>query len=344
MATEKLASQHAQLTVVMPLYNEEDNVDPAVEELLGVLDGIGLTSEVILVDDGSRDGTGERLFAWQQRDPRVRVVQFRRNFGQTAAIAAGFDAAQGDIIVLIDGDQQNDPKDIPILLAGIGNGFDVVSGWRVKRQDKLLLRRVPSHIANRLISHSTGTALHDYGCTLKAYDATVVRHLRLYGEMHRFIPALASMAGARVTEVPVNHRPRTRGTSKYGLSRTVRVLLDLLTVRFLLEYLTSPIQYFGRIALAALGGAVVSVVLLVAQHLAAFQLLRGDTWVSLAALLTTLGVLALSVGLLGEVMMRAYYENGPRRTYVVRRVAGFPSAAQPANEKVAEPATGGQGR
>ena len=253
----------------------------------------------------------------------LKVVQFRRNFGQTAAISAGFDVAEGKVIVVMDGDQQNDPHDIASLLEAMAMGYDVVSGWRVNRKDKLILRKIPSRIANRLISRTTGTELHDYGCTLKAYDSGVVRHLRLYGEMHRFIPALAGMAGARVTEIPVNHRPRIRGTSKYGISRVFRVLLDLLTVKFLLEYLTRPIQFFGRIAALSLTGTLMAVALLVAQHLDGFQLLSGGTWVSLATMLVVLSVLALCVGLLGEVVTRSYYENGQRRTYVVRRRAGF---------------------
>ena len=316
-------NQQVQLSVVMPLYNEEENVNPVIEEVLGVLDTVPVVAELILVDDGSRDATGERAFAWQRRDRRVKVVQFRRNFGQTAAISAGFDVAEGKAIVVMDGDQQNDPHDIASLLEAMAEGYDVVSGWRVNRKDKLILRKLPSRIANRLISRTTGTELHDYGCTLKAYDSGVVRHLKLYGEMHRFIPALASMAGARVTEIPVNHRPRIRGTSKYGISRTLRVLLDLLTVKFLLVYLTRPIQFFGRIAALSVTGTLMAVTLLVAQHLDRFQILSGDTWVSLATMLVVLGVLALCVGLLGEVITRSYYENGQRRTYVVRRRAGF---------------------
>ncbi|HUB72030.1 MAG TPA: glycosyltransferase family 2 protein [Acidimicrobiales bacterium] len=312
-----------ELSVVIPLYNEEDNVGPAVEEVLSVLNEIPRSSELILVDDGSRDNTGSLAFSWQLRDPRVRVIQFRRNFGQTAAITAGYDAASGEVVVLMDGDQQNDPRDIPMLLDKMAEGYDVVSGWRVNRKDKLLMRKLPSHLANRLISRATGTVLHDYGCTLKVYDASVLRQIRLYGEMHRFIPALASVTGARVAEVPVNHRPRTRGSSKYGISRTVRVLLDLLTVKFLLAYLTRPIQFFGRIALISVLSAVLSVAVLISQHMFGFQALRGDTWVTLAAMLLTLGVIVLCVGILGEVMTRAYYESAERRTYVVRSRAGF---------------------
>ncbi len=234
------------LSVVIPLYQEEENVDPAVEEVLGVLDTLPHSSELILVDDGSIDRTGELALGWAKRDPRVRVIQFRRNFGQTAAIQAGFDHSRGATVVLMDGDQQNDPRDIPRLLDKMADGYDVVSGWRKNRQDRAMSRKLPSRVANCMISRITGTRLHDYGCTLKAYDSEVVRHLRLYGELHRFIPALAALSGARVTEMPVNHRPRIRGQSKYGIGRTLRVILDLITVKFLLRYLTQPMQFFGK--------------------------------------------------------------------------------------------------
>jgi len=311
------------LSVVIPLYNEQDNIDPTVAELLATLDDMPQTAEVILVDDGSRDETGARAFRWSERDSRVRVIQFRRNFGQTAAITAGFRYAAGGSIVVMDGDQQNDPRDIPRLLQRMADGFDVVSGWRKDRKDKLLLRRLPSRAANRLISRVTGTRLHDYGCTLKAYDAEVVRHIHLYGELHRFIPALAAMAGATVTEVPVNHRARTRGTSKYGISRTIRVLLDLLTVKFLLKYIGRPMQFFG---LPGLGSMLIGVAILVYlfvsrvgfnQGIADRPLLTG------ALLMTILGVQFLSIGLLGELLTRIYFENGDRQPYVIRSTVGF---------------------
>ena len=312
-----------QVSVVVPLYNEADNVDPAIEELLGVLDGMPETAEVIVVDDGSRDGTGGKAFAWQAHDRRVKVVQFRRNFGQTAAISAGLHASSGRVVVLMDGDQQNDPKDIPKLLAEMDKGCDVVSGWRVNRQDKLIMRKFPSRLANRLISRTTGIELHDYGCTLKAYRADVVEHLRLYGELHRFIPALAAMAGAEVVEVPVNHRARTRGKSKYGISRTVRVMFDLLTVKFLLKYLVRPMQFFGRVAVACIVASILSIAALVAQQVFGSSVLNGGTWVGIAALFAAVAVVICCIGLLGEMVTRVYFEHGDRRTYVVRRQAGF---------------------
>jgi glycosyltransferase involved in cell wall biosynthesis len=307
------------LSVVIPFFNEEENIDPAVAEVLETLDAIPQSSELILVDDGSSDTTAMKAFAWHDRDARIRVVQFRKNFGQTAGITAGFNHSRGKVVVLMDGDQQNDPRDIPRLLAEMDRGYDVVSGWRTDRQDALLMRKIPSMFANRLISRITGTHLHDYGCTLKAYDGEIVRSLRLYGELHRFIPALAGMSGAAVTELPVNHRPRTRGSSKYGLARTVRVILDLITVKFLLSYLVRPMQFFGRAGIGSFLLALGCAVMIPLQETIGIQPLRGDSWVSLAALLTTLAALFVCIGLLGEMLTRVYHEGGARQSYVVRR-------------------------
>ena len=318
------------VSVVIPLYNEADNVDAAVAELLGVLDGMPQTAEVILVDDGSRDGTYRAALAWHKNDARVKVIRFRRNFGQTAAISAGFERALGRVTVLMDGDQQNDPRDIPALLAKMDEGYDVVSGWRKERKDKLLMRRIPSMIANRLISRVTRTHLHDYGCTLKAYHMDVVRDLRLYGELHRFIPALATLSGAEVAEIPVNHRPRTRGTSKYGISRTVRVVLDLLTVNFLLKYRGRPMQFFGLPGLAsvAVGTAIVAGLFIdrvvLQQGIADRPLLIGGV------LLMILGVQFLFMGFLGEMTSRVYHEVGDHRPYVIRTTAGLVDVADEA--------------
>jgi len=320
------------LTVVIPLYNEQDNVDPTVAELLATLDGMPETAEVILVDDGSRDRTGEFAFHWSDRDARVRVVQFRRNFGQTAAITAGFRHANGRVIVLMDGDQQNDPRDIPALLERMKQGYDIVSGWRKDRKDKLLLRKLPSRAANWLISRVTGIHLHDYGCTLKAYDSEVVRHIRLYGELHRFIPALAGSVGAAVTEVPVNHRPRLRGKSKYGISRTVRVLLDLITVKFLLKYLGRPMQLFGLPGLGSLFVGIGILVYLVVERILLNQGVADRPLLAGALLMTILGVQFLSMGLLGELLTRIYFEHGDRTPYVIRSTAGFDGAVEPARK------------
>lgn len=306
------------LSVVVPLFNEEENVDAAVEEILGVLDRIPGTAEVLLVDDGSRDATGELALQWCRRDERVRVVQFRRNFGQTAAISAGFEFARGSAVVVMDGDQQNDPADIPMLLEELAKGFDIVSGWRTNRQDKLLLRRLPSKLANALISRVTGTQLHDYGCTLKAYDAEVVRNLRLYGELHRFIPAVAAASGARINEVPVNHRPRARGSSKYGISRAPRVLLDLITVKFLISYVARPMQFFGRLALVAAGGSLLTAL---ARHD-----VRGD--LHRRGLSVVVCTQLLSAGLLGELLTRVYFEARASRPYAVRQLVGIAEPAE----------------
>jgi glycosyltransferase involved in cell wall biosynthesis len=238
------ATESPQVSVIVLVYNEVDSVEPLHRELMGVLEALGRPFEILYIDDGSRDGSTERLGELAARDARVRVVSFRRNFGQTAAVQAGIDNSRGDILIFLDGDMQNDPHDIPHLLAKIDEGNDVVSGWRRDRHDSAT-RVVPSQIANWLIGRVTGVRLSDFGCTLKAYRRDVIRDVKLYGEMHRFIPVYASMVGARITELPVNHRPRTYGKSKYSLSRTSRVMLDLLTVKLLGSYSTKPIYFFG---------------------------------------------------------------------------------------------------
>ena len=307
------------LSVVVPLYDEEDNVDPVVRELLDVLDGMELSSEVVLVDDGSRDQTAARASRWCHRDLRVHLIELRRNFGQTAALSAGFDHARGRVVVAMDGDQQNDPRDIPRLLRKLGEGYDVVSGWRRDRQDALVLRKLPSAAANRLISRVTGTRLHDYGCTLKAYRSDVICHLRLYGDQHRFIPALSQVAGARVTELAVNPRARVRGHSKYGIARTFRVLLDLLTVKFLISYFGRPMRLFGGIGSVsvALGSAIL--LWLLAGKVLLGHALANRPLVLLGMLLLVIGVQFLSLGIMGELIVGVYREAGPRRAYLIRR-------------------------
>lgn len=327
------------LSVVMPLYNEEENVDNALNELLEVLDGIPRSAEVILVDDGSRDGTHRRVMRWHQRDPRVRVIQFRRNFGQTAAIMAGFRYAQGRVVVVMDGDQQNDPHDLPRLLERMDEGYDVVSGWRKDRKDNLFMRTIPSRIANRLISGITGVHLHDYGCTLKAYDIEVVRRLNLYGELHRFIPALAGLVGARVAEIPVNHRPRLRGQSKYGISRTLRVLLDLMTVKFLLKYLARPMQFFGLLGIASLLVGGLTMTGLLAAKVATGYGVTDKPLFSLSILSMVIGAQFFSMGLLGELLTRIYHELGRRDPFVIRSAAGV----DPVPETSVEAALEGDG-
>src|SRR5687767_12800206 len=240
-----------ELSIVIPVQNESPNIKELYEELTQVLGQYGRSYELVIVDDGSTDETFEQLAALQARDSRLRVIRFRRNFGQTAAFAAGFAHARGRLVVTSDGDLQNDPRDIPAMVSLIEQGNDIVCGWRKDRKDRFVTRRLPSTLANRLISWATGVELHDYGCSLKVFRAEVVKPLRLYGEMHRFLPAIASQLGVRIAEVAVNHRPRTAGTSKYGLSRTIRVVLDLVTVKFLLSYSTRPLQIFGLMGVAA---------------------------------------------------------------------------------------------
>lgn len=310
------------VSVVVPVYNEVENVEPLCREILAVMDGLGVAYEVIFVDDGSTDGTFSRLEALVSAYDRVKVVKLRRNFGQTAAMAAGFDHASGKIIVSMDGDMQNDPAEIPRLLEKIAEGYDVVSGWRARRQDRFLTRRLPSMVANWIISRLTGVPLHDYGCSLKAYRREILQDVRLYGEMHRFIPALCRWMGAKVTEVRVNHRPRTNGRSKYGLSRIVRVALDMLVVKFLMSFLTKPIQVFGGMGLVLGGvGFFIGVYLSYVKFVLG-QGIGGRPLLLLAVLLMSAGLQLMVLGLLGEVITRTYYESQGKTVYRVERVLG----------------------
>lgn len=306
------------LSVVVPIYNEEENVAPLHERVSAALAASGLEYELILVDDGSSDGTFPLLRELAARDRRVKVIRFRRNFGQTAAMAAGFAAAGGRVIVPMDGDLQNDPADIPMLCAKIDEGYDVVSGWRKNRQDTFINRRLPSIIANSLISRMTGVHLHDYGCTLKAYRREVLDGVNLYGEMHRFVPALASQVGARVAELPVRHHPRLHGTSKYGISRTTRVVLDLMTVKFLLSYSTKPIQLFGKWGIYTVLAGVIAGGLTLYMKLFEGVSMNRNPLLILTAFLLFAGVQFIALGLLGEVNARTYYEAQGKPIYAVR--------------------------
>jgi glycosyltransferase involved in cell wall biosynthesis len=306
------------LSIVVPVYNEEDNIHGIHREVVEALGESGIDFELILVDDGSTDGSFRNLRQIAAADDRVRVIRLRRNFGQTAAMAAGFDAASGRVVIPMDGDLQNDPADIPRLLAKIDEGFDVVSGWRRDRKDAFLNRTLPSILANRFISGMTGVRLHDYGCTLKAYRREVLDGINLYGEMHRFVPALASQIGARVTEVPVNHRPRLHGTSKYGIFRTLRVILDLLTVKFLLTYSTRPIQLFGRLGVYTLLASFLSGGVTVYMKLFLNTSMNRNPLLLLTALLLFMGVQFIVLGLLGELNARTYYEAQGKPIYVVK--------------------------
>ncbi len=306
------------ISVVIPLYNEADNVDDLHGELTAALTPTGRSFELVLVDDGSLDGTAEKLVALAGRDPRVRPVLLRRNFGQTAAFSAGFDHSRGEIVVTSDGDLQNDPRDIPALVARLEAGdLDMVCGWRRERKDPLT-KRIPSFFANRLISWATGVHLHDYGCSLKVMRGELARGLRLYGEMHRFIPAVASWSGVRLTEVAVNHRPRLRGMSKYGLGRTVRVLLDLFTVKFLASYGTRPAHLFGLLGLGMGTAGVAVLAYLTALKLFFGEPIGGRPLLLLGALLFLTGVILVSFGLIGELLVRVWYESQGKAIYVVR--------------------------
>jgi glycosyltransferase involved in cell wall biosynthesis len=305
-----------EVSVVVPLLNEILNLPDLHRQLSEALRATGRSYEIVLVDDGSTDGTREALLALENQDPAVHAVLLRRNFGQTAAFSAGFDRARGDVVVTSDGDLQNDPADIPALLAKIDEGYDIVCGWRRLRHDPLS-KRVPSFLANRLISWATGVRLHDYGCSLKAMRAEVVSGLRLYGEMHRFIPAVASWMGVRLAEVPVNHRPRTRGHSKYGIGRTVRVVLDLFTVKFLLSYGTRPAHLFGLMGLVF--GATGSAILAYLAYVKLFQdaAIGGRPLLVLGALLFLTGVILVNFGLMGELLVRTYHESQGKPIYAV---------------------------
>ncbi len=313
-----------ELSVVVPLLNEEENLHALHTQLHSALDDAGLDYELIFVDDGSTDLSFETLRSLQADDPRMRVVRLRRNYGQTAAFSAAFDRARGEVIVTLDADLQNDPVDIPALLAKLAEGYDVVSGWRVNRHDRLIDRRLPSIVANRLIGWATGVRIHDYGCSLKAYRRDVLADVRLYGELHRFIPALAYGQGARVAEIPVHHRPRRFGRSKYGLSRTLKVFLDLLAVKFLLSYSTRPIHVFGLLGLASSGLGILLLAYLAVVRLFMLQAIGDRPLLMLAILLTMLGVQLITTGLLAEIVVRTYYESQGKPIYTVREELGVP--------------------
>lgn len=310
-----------ELSVVIPIYNEAPNLEPLYRELTDTLTAWGRPYELIFVDDGSSDRSFEILSGLQSKDRAVRVVQFRRNFGQTAAFAAGFAQARGRLIATSDGDMQNDPRDLPAMVARIDEGSDIVCGWRKVRKDPWLSRRLPSMIANRLISRATGVRLNDYGCSLKVFRAEVVKPLRLYGEMHRFLPALASEMGVRIVEVPVNHRPRVHGRSKYGISRTVRVILDLMTVKFLVSYSTRPLQIFGLfgMTMGLLGMALLGY-LAVSRLVGAASLTERTATVLFGILLVFTGLQLVTLGLLAEMQARTYHESQGKPVYVIRQV------------------------
>ncbi len=309
------------ISVVIPLYNEEENIELLYDRLKQSLDSTGQEYEILFIDDGSTDQTLSRLENIQMGDNRVIVLSLRRNFGQTAAFAAGFDFARGDVVVTMDGDLQNDPSDIPKLV-GMMKENDLVSGWRKNRKDPFFSRRLPSIIANWLISNVTGVKLHDYGCSLKAYRRDVIKNLRLYGEMHRFIPAVASWYGVRVAEVETVHHPRLHGKSKYGISRTIKVVLDLITVKFLQSFSTKPIQFFGPVGMVSGILGFFILLYLSIEKLFFGNPIGGRPLILLGALLIIVGIQLIGMGLLGEMLVRVYHESQRKPIYALKKILG----------------------
>lgn len=324
------------LSIIAPIYNEVENVPLLCGRLEEVLSRIGRSYEIILIDDGSTDGSWEKMREMARSNPHLRLIRLRRNFGQTAAMSAGFAHARGAVIITMDADLQNDPLDIPLLLERIDRGADVVSGWRKTRRDAFWHRRLPSMAANALISGMTGVRLHDFGCTLKAYRREVLENVRLYGEMHRFIPALASWVGGAVDEVVVTHHPRRHGVSKYGLSRVTRVILDLMTVNFILHYSKSPIQIFGKLGLALGVPGLLMLAVMIIGNLSynlfgtefASDLLKRPFWLMTAFMLVFFGIQLISMGLLAEIQIRTYHESQGKPIYVIKEIVEEVSQAK----------------
>jgi len=308
------------ISVIIPVFNEEENILPLYEKLTSVLTRVGKDYEVIFIDDGSSDGTLSLLRPLCKKDPHIKFISFSRNFGQTSALSAGIDFSKGRIIIPMDGDLQNDPEDIPFLLQKIEEGYDVVSGWRKDRKDTFLRRRLPSIIANKIISFIGGVRLHDYGCTLKAYRRDILKNIRLYGEMHRFIPIYAKWVGARVSEIPVHHFPRKFGSSKYGVNRVFKVILDLMVVKFLISYSQKPIYVFGGAGFLMILGAILS-----GGYAVYLKLFKGVSFILtpmpiLSVFLIVLGFLSILMGFLAEVLIRTYYESQGKPTYQIKEM------------------------
>ncbi len=309
------------LSIVVPVYNEEKNLPELFEQIVAAMQPLKMDWDVTFVDDGSRDASVEVIRNLHAQAPeKVRIVVFRRNYGQTAAISAGIDESDGDVVILMDADLQNDPADIPLLLEELDKGFDVVSGWRKDRQDNQLTRNLPSHLANKLISSSTGVHLHDYGCTLKAYRRDILEAINLYGEMHRFIPVYAKEAGGKISEVVVRHHPRKHGKANYGLERTIKVVLDLFTVQFLMKFSQKPIYLFGGVGLGLMGISFAIFLFLAIRRIVAAVSVLGSPWFQISVMMFILGFLAVLLGLIAELVMRTYYESQDKKTYSIREV------------------------
>ncbi len=321
-------------SVVVPLYNEQENVPQLYVKIIDVMDGVGEPYEIVFIDDGSKDGTFRQLSEIARDDDRVVVLQLRRNFGQTAALKAGFDHSRGEIIISMDGDLQHDPAEIPLFIEKMQEGYDIVSGWRVERTDHWLMRRFPSMVANWIMAKLSRVELHDFGTTFKAYRREILSEIHLYGELHRFIPALASWAGASVAEVPITNVPRKSGKSNYGISRTIRVLLDLVSVKFLLDYSTKPLQLFGLAGLTCLaGGGGIGLWIFARKALFDEGLLANHgPLILLGMALVMGGIQFISIGLIGELLARTYYESQNKPVYTVRRYIGRNGANTPRND------------
>ncbi len=308
------------LSVVIPIYNEKESIGKLYKKLNETLSGMNIKYEVLLIDDGSTDGTFDELVKIHNENKSYKIISFRKNFGQTSAISAGFDFTSGGVVITLDADLQNDPSDIPILLKKLNEGYDIVSGWRVNRKDRAVTRRFPSMVANRLISRLTGVYLHDYGCTLKAYRKEVIENVDLYGEMHRYIPAIASWMGVKVAEVPVRHHSRKYGKSKYGFSRTIKVILDIITVKFLLSYSQRPIQVFGLLGLFSSAVGFIMTVYLIIMRIFFSQSLSDRPLFILSIFMIFIGIQLVTMGLLAEVLMRVHHEVRNRPTYVIKEM------------------------
>jgi len=330
-----MAEDSIEVSVVVPVLNEQENLRPLYEQITSSLSG-NHDFEMIFVDDGSTDDSFAILNQMYERDSRIRVIRLRKNFGQTAALSAGFAHARGRCIVALDADLQNDPADIPEMVDKLNEGFDVVSGWRKKRHDNAITRLIPSKIANWLIGRITGVKLHDFGCTLKAYRREVLVQTKLYGEMHRFIPALASWAGASITEMVVNHRPRTAGAAKYGLARTWRVILDLITVKFLLSFSTKPIQLFGGLGFLSLTAALLTGLSVIYSKVLKNQDMTGNPFLYLTVLFLVVAVQFIMMGLLAEILVRTYHESQDRPTYVVKEIIESPEVTEGREKELRE--------
>ena len=318
--TEQAPEPQVQVSVVIPVFNEEGSIGRVLEQLRPPMDALGMTYEVLVIDDGSTDQTFQTLVAAKDSFKSLRIVRLRRNYGQTAALSAGFDKARGEYIVTMDGDAQNDPRDIPLLIAKLEEGYDLVSGWRQLRQDALISRKLPSYLANWLIARVTGIKTRDLGCALKIYRADVLRDISMYGDLHRFLPALVHQVGGRIAEIPVRHHPRTAGRSKYGLSRTKRVVLDLMTVRFLMSYGTRPMHFFGSWGLRCLGVSAILGITTVVTRVLDWRTLTRNPFLYLALVCFLLGIQFIALGLLGEINIRTYHESQGKPIYFIKEV------------------------